>query len=608
MKGLTAYRVKVLFFIALFVSMIALFIAADQAHAAPEYCPEITSIESHNGALTVHWSKTDNPPETEVEVNVAGTDKNGQRKSVMKKCSESDRSLTLYDIAPQRLPYGTEVDVMLRATFQYSNATHWTDPETAFLRSGKGGGWNKASAVSVKNNTFYSGETNGLDDEEPPLTYNWYKFRTSSRTDSKYRLTVYSTYSYSDFVADAEIVDGDNVVGSSYSEGSDPVGQGLQYNDVVKLSPQKDYYIRVSGTLSGYYPRYGVEYKVKIEEIVASPAKVSLSSFSSSGKNATVRFNSVKNASGYQVAFKKRGGSWKTSNINSCARSFSNLGYNNTYYVKVRAYRKANGKTYYGAWSTVKSVTVKKPAKIKLVKIKPKRTYKSYDVTNNGKRDRIKVKIRTKRSEGTQRIKLYVNGKKKKSLSGAKGYNAYLFVKGKKSIIIICSSHAGGGSEIRAFQYSNRKFHQKRIDIPGCYFGSISKANNGLQVTGQPKGGWWTETFERFSKMPFYSKQLYDLEKGKLVKLTPYPEVSPNNIFRYDTIPTVKFFAWEQFRCASSISTIDTKDGMTVKTGDSVTFKNMVYRNGEYYYRIEVSGRSGWIKDSDVIAFGNDMS
>jgi len=31
-----------------------------------------------------------------------------------------------------------------------------------------------------------------------------------------------------------------------------------------------------------------------------------------------------------------------------------------TYYVKVRAYRKMNGKTYYGSYSSVKKVKIKK--------------------------------------------------------------------------------------------------------------------------------------------------------------------------------------------------------------------------------------------------------
>ena len=41
-------------------------------------------------------------------------------------------------------------------------------------------------------------------------------------------------------------------------------------------------------------------------------------------------------------------------------RTLSGLKKGSTYYVRIRAYKKASGKTYYGAWSSVKNAKVRK--------------------------------------------------------------------------------------------------------------------------------------------------------------------------------------------------------------------------------------------------------
>lgn len=605
----TKYYNKKSLFVLLLVFCVTILLTSKQASAAPKYCPEITSISSHNGSITVNWSKTENPADTYVEVYVVGAGSDGEAKSVIKKADESDRTTTVNNVAPDRVPYGTEVEVRIRATFKYSDATKFTEPKTVVVRSGKGGGWNRGSAQSMKYNAWYTGETSGLADEFPPTTYNWYKFKTSSRTDSKYRLTVNCTNSISGFQADADIFDqNDYSIAFSFGESSEPGCQSGSYSDTIKLSPNKEYCVGVSGMHDGYHPMAGVEYKVKIEEIIANPGKVSISSFCSYGRKATVQFKKINNASGYQVAFKKRGGSWKYSNTTSLYKSFSNLKYKKTYYSKVRAYSIISGKKIYGNWSSTRKVTIKKPIKTSFICLKGNKVYKSFDVNNDGKKDKVKIKKTHHSADGSNSIKIYVNGRQVIKTGKRKGINAYIFAQGKKAIIITQTFYLGGASDMKSYSYYSRKYHGKKLEIPGCYYHSVRKSGNRLVVEAQPKFGSWTNTFERFNRMPFSSQQEYVLKSGKLRKVSKYPSLKKNTWFPRETISTTYFFAWESFRAANTLSTINNKVGIKVNVGDTVLFKSMVYKNGYYYYKIEVNGNTGWIKDSDAIAFGNDMS
>lgn len=98
-----------------------------------------------------------------------------------------------------------------------------------------------------------------------------------------------------------------------------------------------------------------------------SVEKVTLKSVKSKAKGKiTVSWKRESGASGYQVAYSKTKSfpSKKTAvkNVNASysAKTFSGLSKGKAYYVRVRAYKKVNGKKSYGKWSSVKKVTVKK--------------------------------------------------------------------------------------------------------------------------------------------------------------------------------------------------------------------------------------------------------
>lgn len=80
-----------------------------------------------------------------------------------------------------------------------------------------------------------------------------------------------------------------------------------------------------------------------------------------SGK-LTVRWKKAAGASGYQIQYaasRSMRGS-RTVSASALTRTLSGLKKGSTYYVRIRAYKKVSGKTYYGAWSSVKNAKVRK--------------------------------------------------------------------------------------------------------------------------------------------------------------------------------------------------------------------------------------------------------
>lgn len=80
------------------------------------------------------------------------------------------------------------------------------------------------------------------------------------------------------------------------------------------------------------------------------------------GKKMKVTIKKVSNATGYQIKYstKKSFKNAKTVKTTKTTYTIKKLKKKKTYYVKVRAYRKVNGKTYYGSYSAVKKIKIKK--------------------------------------------------------------------------------------------------------------------------------------------------------------------------------------------------------------------------------------------------------
>lgn len=96
------------------------------------------------------------------------------------------------------------------------------------------------------------------------------------------------------------------------------------------------------------------------------PAKVSLSKLTAGSKQLTATWTTVSGATGYEVTYstskkftKKTTKRVTIKKAKTKKTTIKNLKKGKKYYVKVRAYKSANGKKLYGAYSSVKSIKVK---------------------------------------------------------------------------------------------------------------------------------------------------------------------------------------------------------------------------------------------------------
>ena len=92
-------------------------------------------------------------------------------------------------------------------------------------------------------------------------------------------------------------------------------------------------------------------------------SKISLT-VSSTTKKATLKWNKILGASGYEVySSTTANGTYKLkkkiTTSSTISYADSNLVSGKTYYYKVRPYRNINGKAVYGSYSTVKSQKIK---------------------------------------------------------------------------------------------------------------------------------------------------------------------------------------------------------------------------------------------------------
>ena len=90
-------------------------------------------------------------------------------------------------------------------------------------------------------------------------------------------------------------------------------------------------------------------------------AKAGLKKVKAGQKSFTAKWKAVKNADGYQLSY-KTGKKTKKVNVRGAkklSKKVKKLKSKATYTVKVRAYKKVDGKTYYGAWSKAKKVKIK---------------------------------------------------------------------------------------------------------------------------------------------------------------------------------------------------------------------------------------------------------
>ena len=131
----------------------------------------------------------------------------------------------------------------------------------------------------------------------------------------------------------------------------------LVYTDgSVKAGTMYTYTVRAyKGSALSAYNKNG-------SRIVRLTAPVQYKPSSKASGKLTVRWKKAAGASGYQIQYaasRSMRGS-RTVSASALTRTLSGLKKGSTFYVRIRAYKKVSGKTYYGAWSSVKNVKVRK--------------------------------------------------------------------------------------------------------------------------------------------------------------------------------------------------------------------------------------------------------
>ena len=236
-------------------------------------------------------------------------------------------------------------------------------------------------------------------------------------------------------------------------------------------------------------------------------------------------------------------------------------------------------------------VSFSKPS---LIKLESGKTY-SYDVNNDGKRDRIQIEILSEYGDGKFAEKVInINGKKRVNAQGGKGVDIYLFTI-NKSGIFIHSSIGTGPNHLTYLVYKKGKYEEAEfpVDCLGYAFETPSVKGSNLRICYAIKS-WYRSSFpDDYSTEPFSAAMEFKLTKGLFKKRYKYPKVSGEN----------SFFALCNFKTGTTMSTVSKRNGPEVKYGDKIKVLNEVCRNGFRYYKIKIGTHSGWFMDSEDVQF-----
>ncbi len=230
-------------------------------------------------------------------------------------------------------------------------------------------------AQELKSGKGAIGTFESKDNSNTNLYEYWYKFKTSNR---------WSTYSVK-----IESIDGRYVLCSAFkSDGSKDkawhlgiAGGGVwnaqyaTYTDKAatgfntEADPDSWYYFEVSPYMTGKKDKRTLrydQYKITVTEHPIIKRVTGVKAAKRAKRSITLKWNDQTNATKYQVKWKKKGGSWKTTTVTANSKKFTKLKKNKKYQFKVRAYCAngydlVNGKTAnWTAWSTTKTAKTKK--------------------------------------------------------------------------------------------------------------------------------------------------------------------------------------------------------------------------------------------------------
>ncbi len=240
----------------------------------------------------------------------------------------------------------------------------------------------------------------------------------------------------------------------------------------------------------------------------------------------------------------------------------------------------------------------------KAVHLKDNKTYKKYDVTGDGKADKIKVKFKTyvNSKSGSGEATVYVNGKKIRKFSGGAAVDISLVAPTKKLTFIIADYHyKGGGNEAAAYRYVKGKF--KKANSGNLYkpltFGEVSK-NTKSEIyvkvfTGRYEWGLFEDAYE--TELPFTA--IYKIKSKKLVLKSKQFKAKSNSV-----TANKSFYL-------SSAPEYNDYDGPYVSKNETAQILALkLVKNADGYYeasyKISVDGENGWLTPEHLQEYWND--
>ena len=242
-------------------------------------------------------------------------------------------------------------------------------------------------------------------------------------------------------------------------------------------------------------------------------------------------------------------------------------------------------------------------AAAKLVLLKNEKTYTSYDVTGNGKKDKLRYSAKLGR--------IYVNGKAQKLFAGVTDpgrVRVFYYSLNRSNTFILVEYAKSTATKIsNGYRYSGGKF-KKACEPMGAYtscrIGRLS--GNNLILYTSPSSGAATLSFTGISGKPFEYEETYK------INTTKHTVVRASNYAKLRSAKSYYFITKKSIKLSSSGKTLNTS-GPTLEYGQKVSLGRVFFsytgvdaKSGTKIYELKFGGKTGWMKETSGRKFSKN--
>ncbi len=242
-------------------------------------------------------------------------------------------------------------------------------------------------------------------------------------------------------------------------------------------------------------------------------------------------------------------------------------------------------------------------AAAKLVLLKNEKTYTSYDLTGNGKKDKLRYSAKLGR--------IYVNGKAQKLFAGVSDpgrVRVFYYSLNRSNTFILVEYAKSTATKIsNGYRYSGGKF-KKACEPMGAYtscrIGRLS--GNNLILYTSPSSGAATLSFTGISGKPFEYEETYK------INTTKHTVVRASNYAKIRSAKSYYFITNKSIKLSSSGKTLNTS-GPTLEYGQKVSLGRVFFsysgndaKSGTKIYELKFGGKTGWMKETSGRKFSKN--